>query len=314
MSLKSMAQEIITVVEDPMAEEGQVETPFFEIQEDEPTLEAHHEEEAPLQVELNIENPENVELHLPSLPGAPEGTADPKDIIEVSEEDDAKKPDKDDVNDAKSQKNEKWDWAKRGPDGFVVWIKERFDSVPKHSGYNSAGIERALSYLEFLNKEISRAMRLDIDGELDENKVEEVQSKIDEGIERLQERLDKVENTRKGKKRRKKSSSDEDSLIVKEAQKITGVHGIMITVPLLISRIARVCINGMVSAGRDIEDVYGEQVKKYKLNNREQAEVLQLMSDMGYPIRQDRAFLPFEDVDEKVKNNEGVDFAVNYPG
>ena len=34
MSLKSMAQEIITV-EDPMAEEGQVETPFFEIQEDE---------------------------------------------------------------------------------------------------------------------------------------------------------------------------------------------------------------------------------------------------------------------------------------
>ena len=70
----------------------------------------------------------------------------------------------------------------------------------------------------------------------------------------------------------------------------------------------------MVSAGRDIEDIYGEQVKKYKLNNREQAEVLQLMSDMGYPIRQDRAFLPFEDVDEKVKNNEGVDFAVNYPG
>ena len=99
---------------------------------------------------------------------------------------------------------------------------------------------------------------------------------------------------------------------MKEAQKITGVQGVFVTVPLLISRIARVCINGMVSAGHDIEDLYARQVKFYKLSDREQAEVMQLLFDMGYPMRQDRGFMPDQEFDPGSSDN--MDYAANYRG
>lgn len=83
-----------------------------------------------------------------------------------------------------------------------------------------------------------------------------------------------------------------------------------ITVPLLISRIARVCINGMVSAGHDIEDLYERQVKFYKLNEREQAEVMQLLADMGYAVRQDRGFMP----NDQLEVSDGMDWSTNYRG
>jgi len=254
---------------------------------------------------------------LSPIPGAPEeAVKEPAEpIIEVhdvsTEEEHSK--DADDNNDAKGKgkKNEKWDWASKGPTGFLTWVQERFQAVPKHSGYDSAGLERACAYLERLDSEISKAMRLDVDGELDSNKIEEVRVKIEDGISKLSDRLDKIkENTKK--KRKKKADDEDDSGLIKEAQKITGVKGIYVSVDLLTSRIARLCINGMVSAGHDIEKIYASQVKKYKLNDREQAMVMQLLSDMGYPLRQDRGYLPDEDVN--TSSSDGFDWATNYKG
>jgi hypothetical protein len=68
----------------------------------------------------------------------------------------------------------------------------------------------------------------------------------------------------------------------------------------------------MVSAGHDIEDLYARQVKYYKLSTREQAEVQQLLSDMGYAVRQDRGFMPDEDFD--VSSSDNMDWAANYKG
>ena len=82
------------------------------------------------------------------------------------------------------------------------------------------------------------------------------------------------------------------------------------TVPLLISRIARVCINGMVSAGHDIEDLFRKQVELYNLDKREQAEVMQLLADMGYALRQDRGYLTGEGVNQERSDN--ADWAANY--
>jgi hypothetical protein len=227
---------------------------------------------------------------------------DADDILEVSESD---------QNDAKkSKKSERWDWESKGAEGFLAWIKERFDTVPKHSGYDTAGLERAVSYLEKLDSEISKAMRLDIEEELDANKIEEVRVKIEDGIDRLHERLDKIKKTKKNKK--KKSSSLEHESFIKEAQKITGVQGVYIMAPLFASRIARICINGMVSAGHDIEDIYSKQVKKWKLTDREQAEVMQLLADMGYPLRQDRGYMPEEDFDISV--DDQYDWAAQFKG
>lgn len=178
---------------------------------------------------------------------------------------------------------------------------------------DSSGVERACSYLEKLDNEISKAMRLDLDAELDANKVEEIRAKLDEGLARLHARLDKIKDSKKSSKRKKKSEYivDEDGF-VKEAQKITGVSGIVVTVPLLISSIARMCVNGMVSAGHDIEDVYARQVKKYSLNEREQLELRQLMFDMGLAMRVDMGRSPDEDV--VVGDDKGINWSQNFPG
>lgn len=264
-----------------------------------------HMPEAPSSENIEVSEPVDVHIVVEDLPGAPEGTKDPEPVLEVHEEE---KPDENDAK--KSKKPEKWDWAAKGSHGFITWVKERIDDVPKHSGYDTAGLERAVSYLEKLDSEISKAMRMDLDGELDANKIEEVRSQIDNGISRLHDRLDKIKKSKKTK--RKKSAEDLNSELVKEAQKITGVQGIFVTVPLLISRIARVCINGMVSAGKDIEDLYHSQVKRYKLSEREQAEVRQLLEDMGYALKQDRGQFPEDQFDPASEDN--LDFNPNYKG
>lgn len=303
--LQTTAQELIVVdpsMVSPTGHSGMSLVPL-EVSEVHP----NHPQDANMDpVEVN--EPVDVEIVIEDLPGAPAGTKDPEPVLEVSEPEEDKT--KVDDNEAKSKKPEKWDWASKGAEGFVTWIKERIEDVPKHSGYDSAGLERAVSYLEKLDNEISKAMRLDLDGELDANKIETVRADIDDGVARLHDRLDKIKKHKKTS-RKKKSEFEIDGL-VKEAQKITGVQGTFVTVPLLISGIARVCINGMVSAGHDIEVIYKDQVKKYNLNEREKSEVRWLLLDMGYGMRGDRGFLPEEDFDPTSSDN--YDYAANFKG
>lgn len=253
------------------------------------------------------QEPLEIEIFLSDLPGAPEGTRDPEPLIEVSESDEKDEEDKKDENDAKVKKTDKWDWTSKGLEDFVLWVKSRIDDVPKHSGQDSAGLQRAIAYLEKLDDEVSKAMRLDLDGELDANQIEKVRAVIDNGVERLNDRLDKIKNS---KKKTKKKAYTYPEGFQKEAQKIAGIQGIIVTVPLLISRIARVCINGSVSAGHDIEDLFQKQVKQYDLDDREQAEVVQLLEDMGYTIRQDRGYLVSDEVD--LTSSDNLDLGANY--
>jgi ElaB/YqjD/DUF883 family membrane-anchored ribosome-binding protein len=302
MSLKSTAQELIVVDPGSVHHESSQNSviPIVPLEVDMSAQE--HGDEG----ELRVGDEGELEISLGDLPGAPDGTKDPElPQLEVVDEAPAE-----DQNEAKPKKNEKWDWEYHGPHGFVAWIKTRIDDVPKHSGYDSAGLERAVSYMERLDSEISKAMRLDLDGELDANKIEEVRSKIDDGLSRLHDRLDKVKKSTKG--RRKKRADNVESGLVKEGQKITGVQGVFVTVPLLISGIGRICINSMVSAGHDIEYTYAEQVKKWSLNDREKAEVRWFLYDMGYPMRGDRGYMPDEDVDTASSDN--FDWAANYKG
>ena len=264
-----------------------------------------HEEPEHLEVS---DQPDEFEIVFDEIPGAPGFS--PEEELKVSEEDtnDVKEEEQEEVIE-EDPKTKKWNWSSKlkesGPDGFVLWIKEMNETIPKHSGKDTAGLERAKSYLEKLDDEISKAMRQDLDGELDSNKIEKIRFDIENSISRLQAA---IESFKKSKKK-KKAGFEVNETLIKQAQKITGVHGVMVTVPLLISRVARVCVNGCVSAGHDIEEIYREQVKKYKLNDREQAEVMQLLSDMGFPLRQDRGFLPDED-----KSEGGFDWSQNFKG
>ena len=52
--------------------------------------------------------------------------------------------------------------------------------MPKHSGYDSAGLERAVAYLDRIDSEISKAMRSDLDGSLNADHIENVRSQIED--------------------------------------------------------------------------------------------------------------------------------------
>jgi hypothetical protein len=198
----------------------------------------------------------------------------------------------------KSKPREKFDFAGMDTAEFTEKAKELLSNVPKHSGYDRSGLERAISYFDRLDNEISKAMRSDHDGKLDFNVVEHVRAEIEKGQDLLAARIEKLN---KGAKKTKRASTDLS--MVKEAQRAPGIMGIVITVPLLISRIGRVCINGSISAGHSMNDIFFEQAEKYKLNDREKAEVAQFISDCGYPLIEDRGAFADEEVSPESRDN-----------
>jgi hypothetical protein len=318
MSLQSTAQFfVVDPAADPQTDVGNLalvplEIPL-EVSEMPASLEEHnnpegnHEHNHGHEHPMEVAEPGEVSIVIEDIPGA-HGSKDPEPELEVHEE-----PLKvEDQNDAgKPKKDPKWDWEAHGPTGFIAWVKSRCDDVPKHSGQDTAGLERAMAYLDKLDGEISRAMRMDLDGELDANQIEKTRAMIDDGIARLHDRLDKVKKVKKTKRTKKKSEL-EHFQIIKEAQKIMGVDGVMVVADLLTARVAKVCVNSMVSAGHDINDVYANQVELYSLNKREQACVRELLECMGYALREDRGHLPDEDYDFASSDND--DFAANYKG
>jgi hypothetical protein len=242
-------------------------------------------------VELHQPSNDNHAFHFPTLPTA--------GVIEVSEESHSPKATKE-----KGPKD-RWDWQSMGLGKFMEWCQDRLNSIPDMSGNETTAIERGISYLERFNKEISRAISTDYDGDIDVKAIETVRKWIFESIKTLKSIFEQRHETDYSNKA---AAGEPDGKMVKEARTpYTG--GIIVTVPLIISRCARVCINGTVSAGHDLPSLYHEQVKKYSLNTREQAELIQHLEDMGFPIRADRLMLPDEDVE--IDNGRG-DLASNY--
>jgi hypothetical protein len=251
--------------------------------------------------EINIEVGDDDVVHkefsftLPHVPGGDDQT----EIVEP-EEIEVEEPEED-----IEVSNDPWKWK---INSFMDWLQAKINNVPRHSGRDTTGLERAIAYLETLNREISKAVRMDIDNVLDVDSIEKAREEIHRGIERLEERLDKVKSTKYPGKNKKKKAEGESEGLVKEAQKAASFT---INVPLFISHIARVCINSMVSAGHDIEQSFKKLAKKYDLSKREQVEVMQLLQDMGYPVRRDRGFALDEDIDTTSSDN--FDWAANYP-
>jgi len=236
---------------------------------------------------IEVQDPNNVEVTISvevpefdsPIPGVNSETAN--EILMVSDPDNNEEDQEEDKQDARESKDSKkespkWNWKERGAAGFVSWVKERFEDVPKHSGKDSTGIERAIAYLNKLDSEISRAMKMDIEGELDSSKVETIRANIENGIKRLNAALNKI-NAEKNPKKKKKADYEDSDEIIKEA-KTVGMSGNYVNVPLLISALARMCINGTVSAGHSMEDNIKKVGDKFKLSQREKFELAFLLN------------------------------------
>jgi hypothetical protein len=300
--MTKIAQQILVV--DPETDEEVRALPVggdVVVYEEEPTEEQvmalHGDEDADVVIEIESgsksdepgetelvemgEQEEPFTIEISDIPGAPAGTPDPQPPAKSVEKDE-EKVDEQGAKDKKTPKD-KWDWAvSHGVGSFFQWVQERINDVPKHSGYDIAGLERAQSYLERLKKEIRTAMRNDLDGAIDFDNVSQVCKTLDEHVDNITRRIKKVEET--SEKNKKAAGTSTQYAIRKQAAKSTVVDGIVTVVPLLITAIARICISASITSGHDLAVVFRDQSAKYKLTDREKLELFQLLSDMGYPL------------------------------
>lgn len=217
---------------------------------------------------------------LPKLPGAP---PEAQGEIEINDAEVS-------IDEDHDGKEDPWNlqgFLKKNPD-IRVWVHDHYGRIPPHDGTDVAGCERASNYVNNMIEELRRTMRNDLDGALDASLMARIFNELEKAKDNLDAHADHLSSKKKKTKNKpKKKDASADGSLVKEGQKATHVGGIIVTVPLLISRVARVCINGLVSSGHDIEATFAEQVKRFNLSDREQAETIQLLSDMGYPVRAD---------------------------
>lgn len=242
-------------------------------------------------VVLEFDNASPLSFVMPSIPGA----LDDSEIevpIEVEEE--HEEPTAVDV----------WDWQHGGHGGFIPWAEGIVNMTPQHSGHDVSGLERAMAWINKLIKEFPKAMSTDFKGEIDVNHCETMRDGLYDAMGKMQDRLDRI-LTLKGRKKK----ADGEFGMVKEAQKSTRITGVSLNVPLFISGIARTLINGTVSAGHSMEDMYDDLNKKYGFTDREEFEIQLLLADMGYVMRQDRGRIGEQLEDSRSDN---FDYAANY--
>lgn len=241
-------------------------------------------------LQIGDEEPKEFEFKLPDVPGSDSKLDDVKEEIVIDEDDD--------LGEIEVQ-HDPWAWDH---DTFLDWLKEKMQKVPSHSGKDSTGVERAMAYLDKLDKEISKCVRSDFDNKVTVDVIERVRDEIHSGIERLEDRYKKLMS---GKRKKK---ADEQYGLVKEG-KTARINGISVTVPLFISAIVRACIGSHISNGRDIEDSFEKMSKKYELTTRERLEAIQLFSDFNMPFNVDMGAID-EEYDPTSSQNL---LAPNYP-
>lgn len=211
---------------------------------------------------------------------------------------------------------------------FMLHVDELYPAqIPKHDGTSTVGCERAMSFLDRLNGDISRAIREDQDSVLDIAKLEGVRVNIMRDVLVLKDHLGKL------KKQIKDSHSQKDAKAssvpswkspsgrslsyeqLKDAEELrkqaATPNNIVIAVSPFERAISGMMINAHVSAGHPMEDVYASLKKKYSLTDREELSIMQLCMDSGFHIFKDRgSYAP--EASKGDEGKRGVDFVRNY--
>lgn len=207
---------------------------------------------------------------------------------------------------------------------FLDYINEMYPSkIPKHDGSTTLGCERAKSWLERLDKEISTVIRKDQDGVLDINSLEKIRTNIMSDVAKLAKHINVLKNRFK-EDSKKKASLDENGVpswtnasgnqveyseLKKEA---ATPNKMFISVSPFERAISGIMINAHVSAGHSMEEVYEYLSKKYAINPREELAIMQICMDSGFHIFKDRGTYSGLEKESDKNTNHGVDFIKNY--
>jgi len=235
--------------------------------------------------------------------------------------------------DADSEEEVETDYANDGDlSKFMDYVYQIYPAnIPQHDGESISGCERAVSFLDKLNSEMSRAVRDDSDNSIDLSVLEDVRLNVMKDIMVLKNHLGKLK--KKFKDSHKKNAT-EDIVISKDAEEnvvpawisrsgaeveyseltkeASTPNNMVIAVTAFERAISGIMINAHVSAGNDMEEVYGFLNKKYDITPREELSIMQVVADSGYHIFKDRGTYGPGDSKEKDTNNRGVDFIKNY--
>lgn len=198
-------------------------------------------------------------------------------------------------------------WEKdRDVSKFMAFISSAYPGgIPRHDGTSIIGAERAMNYLNNLNKQISEALKMDRDNELDAMALDKIRVNMMNNMMTLKNHIKDLQ--KRVREDHKKRSSIENKDMVKEGS---------IPIPTLVMTpferaVAGIIINSVISAGHPFEDVYEHLKDKYALTDKEELAIMQLVMDMGYPIFKDRGTYS-SDKDGYDGPEQGLDFIKNY--
>lgn len=251
------------------------------------------------------------------------------DLIEFSEEDEEPKLEMQESNDSDNylpgstqpieqkvqEEPEVSSWENdRDPEKFFEYLISVYPAnIPKHDGNSISGCEKAYIYLNELSKEISEAIRKDHSGHLNDYlpQIENIRVEIMRGMTRLKERISTLKQraVEFGSPKAVKAAEKNEQFLKEGSTPV-----IQLVMTPFERAITGILVNSVISAGHPFEDVYEYLKEKFKLTEREELAILQLVMDMGFPIFKDRGTIgnKNEDSDATKQDGHGIDFIKNY--
>lgn len=185
---------------------------------------------------------------------------------------------------------------------FHKFLEEEMNRIktPMQARTSISEIERAFAQWKELDGHISSALRKDYNNDLSVDVIDDVRKKIQYNIDQLDHMLTSWKDLQRGRKGKKKAD-DSSEVIVKEAG--TPMYlGLQTNMTLFETAIVRALINGVVSGGRNMDELFEVAKEKYGLTDREELAIFQALSDMGYPTFKDRLKIGDEDQDPSSSN------------
>lgn len=197
---------------------------------------------------------------------------------------------------------------------FMEYINGQYPSmIPSHDGRTTVGCERAISFLDRLNSQISKAIKEDVDGVLDLLELENVRANIMRDVIKLKQHLGNLKKKLKESNAGEKTdiplwkNSEGKEVPVSDISKKASVpNNMVICVTPFQRAITGMMINAHVSSGKPMADVFEALKKKYDITEREELEIVQICMDSGFPMFKDRGTVGSED------EGSAIDFIKNY--
>lgn len=201
-------------------------------------------------------------------------------------------------NESKREENYQQDWLSSGkPEHFIMFLKQEFKRIPNASNIrgNVSKMEQVLGQWKRLDSYISKALREDYKGIVDVDFVDRARTIIEQNIDNLEDMLYGIQSLKRNRKQMKRRQRHgEDESIIREGG-TPEFAGIQVNISAFERAIVGALINGKVSGGKNIEELYIVAKKKYNIDDKQELAIFQILSDFGYPEFKDRLKFGGED-------------------